>query len=200
MQNSGDVFLDQIRFEPLARSNWGKFVQLFGEKGACDNCWCMYYRLSKADYKEGRHNGGNRDAMKELVMQGRPTGILGLYEEQPIAWCAFAPREDYIKLERSRVHKRIDQLPVWSITCFFVDKSFRHNGISGALLKGVISYAKGKGIKVIEAYPAIPTKEHLPDSSLWVGLYSAFKKAGFEVVDRTSPNRPMVRYYTEKRH
>lgn len=198
MRTSGDVFLDKINFEPLDRSNWGKFVQLFGEKGACGNCWCMYYRLSKADFNKGKANGGNRDAMKELVMQGRPTGILGFYEEQPIAWCAFAPREDYIKLERSRVHKRIDQLPVWSITCFFVDKGFRRHGVSVALLKGVIGYAKGKGIKVIEAYPAIPTKERLPDSFVWVGLYSAFEKAGFEIADRTSLNRPMVRYYTEE--
>ena len=196
MQNPGDVFLDQIRFEPLTRSNWGKFVQLFGEKGACENCWCMYYRLSRADYREGKADGGNREAMKELVMQGRPTGILGFYEEQPIAWCAFSPREDFIRLARSKMHKRIDQLPVWSITCFFVDKSFRRHGVSVALLKGVISHAREKGIKVIEAYPAIPAKEHLPDSSLWAGLHSAFEKAGFEIVDRTSPNRPMVRYYT----
>lgn len=198
MRNPENVFLDQISFEPLSSSNWGAFVQLFGEKGACGNCWCMYYRLSKADYNEGKHNGRNRDALKELVMQGRPTGILGFYEEQPIGWCAFAPREDYIKLERSRVHKRIDQLAVWSITCFFVDKSFRRHGVSVALLKGVISYAREKGIKVIEAYPAIPTKEPLPDSFVWVGLYSAFEKAGFKIVDRTSPNRPMVRCYTEK--
>jgi len=198
MRNPENVFLDQISFEPLSSSNWGAFVQLFGEKGACGNCWCMYYRLSKADYNEGKHNGRNRDAMKELVMQGRPTGILGFYEEQPIGWCAFAPREDYIRLERSRVHKRIDQLAVWSITCFFVDKSFRRHGVSVALLKGVISYAREKGIKVIEAYPAIPTKEPLPDSFVWVGLYSAFEKVGFKIVDRTSPNRPMVRCYTEK--
>ncbi|MEL7588137.1 MAG: GNAT family N-acetyltransferase [Prolixibacteraceae bacterium] len=198
MRNPENVFLDQISFEPLSSSNWGAFVQLFGEKGACGNCWCMYYRLSKADYNEGKHNGRNRDAMKELVMQGRPTGILGFYEEQPIGWCAFAPREDYIRLERSRVHKRIDQLAVWSITCFFVDKSFRRHGVSVALLKGVISYAREKGIKVIEAYPAIPTKEPLPDSFVWVGLYSAFEKVGFKIVDRTSPNRPMVRCYTDK--
>ncbi|MDP4226469.1 MAG: GNAT family N-acetyltransferase [Bacteroidota bacterium] len=190
-------FLDHLTFEPLKKENWAKFVQLFGERGACGNCWCMYYRLKKVDFVEGKTGGGNRDAMQKLVMENKPVGILAFYEEQPIAWCAFAPREDFIKLEHSRVHKRIDNEAVWSIPCFFVDKKFRRQGISVELLKGVIRYAKEKGIKIIEAYPAIPTKESLPDSFAWIGLYKSFERAGFQIVDRTSKNRPMVRYYTD---
>ena len=190
-------FLGQLTFEPLTKANWGKFVQLFGPKGACGNCWCMYYRLKKAEFKEGKVDDGNKEAMKDLVMQNNPTGILGFYEGQPIAWCAFAPREDFIKLENSRVHKRIDDKPVWSIPCFFIDKNFRRFGVSVELLKGVIAYAKEKGIKVIEAYPTIPTTETLPDSFVWVGLYKSFERAGFKIVDRTSKNRPMVRYCTD---
>jgi GNAT superfamily N-acetyltransferase len=196
--NIDNDFLSQLTFEPLNKSNWAKFVRLFGAKGACGNCWCMYYRRSKADFVEGKADDGNKEAMHQLVMAGRPTGILGFYEGQPIAWCAFAPREDFIKLEKSRVHKRIDDQPVWSIPCFFVDKNFRRQGISVALLKGVIRYAKENGIQIIEAYPTIPTTEKLPDSFAWIGLYKSFERAGFEIADRTSKNRPMVRYYTDK--
>ncbi len=117
-----------------------------------------------------------------------------VYEGQAIAWCAFAPREDFIRLERSRVHKRIDQLPVWSIPCFFVHKDFRRQGVTSQLLKGVIQYARQQKIEIIEAYPTIPTKVPLADSFGWIGVYSAFEKAGFKIVDRTSKNRPMVRY------
>jgi hypothetical protein len=85
---------------------------------------------------EEKENDGNKDAMKALVWSGMPTGILGLYNGEPVGWCAFAPREDHIKLENSRVHKRIDNEPVWSITCFFIDKNFRKMGISVAMLKG----------------------------------------------------------------
>jgi len=191
-------FLNELSFEPLNKGNWAKFVQLFGEKGACGNCWCMYYRLSKADFKEGKADGGNKDAMHALVMENKPTGIIGFYEGQPIAWCAFAPREHFMKLEKSRVHKRIDNNPVWSIPCFFIDKNFRHQGITVELLKGVIRYAKEIGIKIIEAYPTIPTTESLSDSFAWIGLYKSFERAGFEIVDRTSKNRPMVRYYLDK--
>ena len=185
---TGSAFLSALSFEPLTKKNWNQFVQLFGERGACGNCWCMYYRLKKAD-------GGNKAAMKNIVWEGRPTGLLALYEGQAIAWCAFAPREDFIKLENSRVHKRIDDKSVWSIPCFFIDKHFRRLGVSVELLKGVAQYAKENGIKIIEAYPTIPTQEKLPDSFAWIGLFKSFERAGFEIVDRTSKNRPMVRYY-----
>jgi len=194
----GTDFLDLLTFEPLTRRNWGKFEALFGSKGACGNCWCMYYRLSKTDFREGKSEDGNKNAMKELVRENKPAGILGIYDGQAIAWCAFAPREDFIKLEKSRVHKRIDDEMVWSIPCFFIDKNFRRNGVSVALLKGVINYAKGLGIRIIEAYPTLPTQEKLPDSFAWIGLYKSFERAGFEIVDRTSRNRPMVRFYTNK--
>jgi len=198
-KNSTDPdFLSQLTFEPLTKKNWYNFVQLFGDKGACGNCWCMYYRLKKSDYLEGKAGDGNKDAMKEIVWNGKPAGILALYEGQAIAWCAFAPREDFIKLANSRVHKRIDNEDVWSVPCFFIDKNFRRNGISVALLKGVINYAKENGIKIIEAYPTIPTQDKLPDSFAWIGLYKSFERAGFEIVDQTSKNRPMVRYYLEK--
>ena len=196
--NLDKEFLSQLTFEPLTKANWAKFVQLFGNKGACENCWCMYYRLSKSDYAEGKTEDSNKEAMQNLVIENKPTGILAFYEGQPIVWCTFAPREDFIKLERSRVHKRIEDLPVWSVSCFFIDKAFRRQGVTVELLKGVISYAKENNISIIEAYQIIPTTESLPDSFAWIGLYKSFERAGFEIVDRTSKNRPMVRYYTNK--
>ena len=188
----------ELTFEPLTKKNWSAFEQLFGVKGACGNCWCMYFRLDKTEFDEGKHDNGNKAAMKQLVYDNKPTGMLGFYMNQPVAWCALAPREDYSKLERSRVHKRIDDLPVWSITCFFIDKQFRRMGISIEMLKAVIEYSRKEKIRVIEAYPAIPTQGKLPDAFAWIGLYRSFEKAGFKIVDQTSKNRPMVRYYTDK--
>lgn len=187
-------FLEKLSFEPLSTANWPKFVALFGERGACGNCWCMYYRRTKAEWMEGKHQDGNKEAMHALVRSGRPTGMLGLYEGRAVAWAAFAPREDFGKLARSRVHKRIDGEAVWSIPCLFVDKDFRRLGVSVALLKGLVRYAGEHGVRVVEAYPTVPTKGVLPDSFVWTGLLSAYLEAGFEVVDTTSVNRPMVRY------
>lgn len=197
-QPPGKTFLHQFTFEPLTKRNWSKLVQLFGEKGACGNCWCMYFRLKKAAFDQGKYGEGNKNALKDLVWSGQPTGLLAICEGRAVAWCAFAPREDFLKLENSRVHKRIDHNAVWSIPCTFIHKDFRRQGVSVMLLKGVINYARQQGIKIIEAYPTIPTQERLPDSFAWIGLYKSFERAGFEIVDRTSKNRPMVRYYTDR--
>jgi hypothetical protein len=200
VNNNADenIFPDELRVEPLSRKTWTDFENLFGERGACGHCWCMSFRLSKKEFEEGKLYDGNKDAMKKLVWEGKPSGLLGFYGKKPIAWCAFAPREYFPKIERSRIHKRIDEQPVWSIPCIFIDRRFRRRQVSQAMLKGVISYAREKQIAVLEAYPAIPTTERLPDAFLWVGLYKSFQRAGFEIADRRSPNRPMVRYYTGK--
>jgi len=195
MNDSDTILQSELTFEPLTKNNWDKFVQLFGMKGACGNCWCMFYRLPPKEFKAGKQNDGNKNAMKEVVWKGKAAGFMAFYNNEPAAWCALAPREDFIKLENSRVHKRIDDKEVWSIPCTFIAKKFRRQGISVALLKGVIDYAKEKGIKIIEAYPTIPTQEKLPDSFAWIGLYKSFEKAGFKIVDQTSKHRPMVRYY-----
>ncbi|MDP4221810.1 MAG: GNAT family N-acetyltransferase [Bacteroidota bacterium] len=187
-----------LRIEPLTRKNWDKFAELFGEKGACGNCWCMYYRLSNGQFKAGKSNDRNKLAMKEIVWNKKPAGLLGFLGEKAVAWCAFAPREDFIRLENSTVHKRIDDKKAWSIPCFFIDKKYRRSGVSFELLKGAIKYAGENDIKILEAYPAIPTKERLPDSFAWIGIYKTFERAGFKIVDRKSRNRPMVRYYLDQ--
>lgn len=192
-----NAFLKQLEFESLSKDNWEKFEELFGEKGACGNCWCMSFRLKKKDFDNGKINDMNKQAMKALVWENKPTGILAMYQNKAIAWSAFAPREDFIKLENSRVHKRIDDEPVWSIPCTFISKEYRRKGLSVALLKGVIEYAEKQHIRTLEAYPTIPTQEKLPDAFAWIGLYRSFERAGFRIVDRTSKNRPMVRFITD---
>jgi GNAT superfamily N-acetyltransferase len=191
-------FFNKLSFEPLSKLNWDKFLKLFGEKGASGNCWCMFYRLSPTEFRAGKKDDGNKNAMKDIVWNNGPSGILAFLEGEAIAWCAFAPREDFIKLEKSKVHKRIDSKKVWSIPCFYIAKGFRKSGITVELLKGIIGYARLNGIDIIEAYPVIPTTEKLPDAFLWGGLYKSFERAGFEIVDSTSKNSPTVRYYVNK--
>jgi GNAT superfamily N-acetyltransferase len=185
-----------LTYEPLSKENWDKFVELFGSRGACGNCWCMTFRLKNADYQAGKINDGNKKRMKKLVWSGKPTGILAFHNDKAIAWIAFSPREDFIKIENSRVHKRIDDKPVWSVPCFFIDKKYRKKGLSEVILKAVIQYAKKKKIKILEAYPTVPTKGLLPDAFVWTGLFKTFEQAGFEVADRKSQNHPMMRFYT----
>src|SRR2546428_10623544 len=80
-----------LTFEPLSPANWNQFEKLFGERGACGGCWCMSFRLKRADFEEGKGQG-NKDAMKKLVFENRTTGLLGFYEGEAIAWLSMSPR------------------------------------------------------------------------------------------------------------
>lgn len=182
----------KLKFEPLTSVNWKQFEDLMGEKGGCGNCWCMYFRLPYKTFQENKPDG-NKRMMKQLVNKGMPQGLIAFMEKKPAGWIAFAPREDYMKLENTRIFKPIDDKPVWSITCFFIKREFRHQGLSGHLIKGAVEFAKRKKIKILEAYPAIPYSQNVPHPFLWVGVLSSFIKNGFKIVKQSSKSRAMVR-------
>ena len=105
-----------MEFHPLTAERWADFEELFGPKGAYGGCWCMWWRLSRREF-EDQQGEGNRRAMKAIVESGHVPGILGYLDGKPVAWCSVSPREQYASLNRSRILKRIDDTPVWSIVC-----------------------------------------------------------------------------------
>jgi GNAT superfamily N-acetyltransferase len=154
----------------------------------------MSWRLKRSEFT--RQKGSkNKVALKKIVESGEVPGILAYLEGKPIAWCSVGPRERFPALERSRVLKRIDDRPVWSMVCLFIAKEFRHKGISVEMLKAVVDFAKKNGAKIVEGYPVEPKKGKWPDAFAWTGVASAFKKAGFKEVHRGSPSRPIMRYF-----
>lgn len=181
-----------IKVRPLTSKNWRDLETLFGPKGACAGCWCMYWRLKRSvwDKQKGEKN---RQALKEIVESGAPAGVLAYEGNKPVGWCAVAPRANFITLENSRVLKPVDDQPVWSVPCFFVAKEHRRSGITAQLLQGAVEYAQKRGAKVVEGYPQDPTTENMADVFAWTGFASAFKKAGFVEVARRSRTRPIMR-------
>lgn len=167
------------------------FVKLFGARGACAGCWCMWWRLPRAQWREQRGDG-NKRAIRAIAKAGPPPGLLAYLEGQPAGWCALAPREDYPGLARSRILKPVDRRLVWSITCFFVARSFRRCGLTVRLLRAAGRFARQNGAHVLEGYPT--DKRRLqPSVFVFTGLASAFRKAGFIEVARRSATRPILR-------
>ncbi|MEZ5173444.1 MAG: GNAT family N-acetyltransferase [Bacteroidia bacterium] len=142
-----------IHLKPLTPENWLDFVELFGERGACGNCWCMSFRLPKKEFDQGKLNGMNKSAMYELVHSAEHTGLLAYLNNEPIAWIALSPRSEFKRLAYSRVHKPIDQSHVWSIPCFFISKPYQKIGLSTHLISLTIKYAEQNNIGILEAYP-----------------------------------------------
>jgi GNAT superfamily N-acetyltransferase len=184
--------LPPLTFRPLDAARWSDLERLFGERGACGGCWCMWWRLPRAEFTRQK-GAGNRQTFRRLVESGEPTGVLAYAGAEPVAWCAIAPRDSYPGLERSRILKPVDDEPVWSVTCLFVLKPYRRRGITVPLLNAAVAYAGAHGARIVEGYPVEPKQANAPDAFVWTGLASAFRHAGFEEVLRRSPTRPIMR-------
>jgi GNAT superfamily N-acetyltransferase len=183
----------KLKFHPLTAERWSDLETLFGARGACGGCWCMAWRLSRAQF-EKQKGPGNKKALKKIVATGPAPGVIAYSGKQPVGWCALAPRESYPALDRSRVLRRLDDLPVWSVSCFFVAKPFRGRGVTVALLEAAVKYALRQGATVIEGYPQDLGQGRLPAPFVWTGLLPAFVEAGFVEVARRSRKRPIVRF------
>ncbi len=181
-----------LSFFPLIPDRWTDFETLFGERGACGGCWCMFWRRSRAEFETGK-GAGNKAAMKALVESGSPPGLLAYLDGVPVGWCSVAPRECFPALARSRVLKAVDDTPVWSVTCLFVRKSNRGQGVSVELLKAAGRYVAERGGTMVEGYPVEPRTPNVPAAFAWTGLASAFLQAGYYEHRRGSPTRPIMR-------
>ncbi len=183
-----------VDIRPLTMERWSDFEALFGSRGACGGCWCMYWRQTRSQFKL-QHGELNRVNMKTLVGSGVIPGLIAYDGQTPLGWCSIAPRPDFTLLAHSRILKPVDDQPVWSVVCFFVERKERRKGLSIALLKTAVEYAYSKGASIVEGYPVDPKSDRTPDIFVYTGLYSAFQQVGFVEVIRRSSTRPLMRYY-----
>jgi GNAT superfamily N-acetyltransferase len=186
--------VSDYQFHPATADRWPHIEELFGERGACGGCWCMAWRKPNAEFQRDK-GAANRESLQTLLNDtAPPPGILAYSDGKAVGWCAVAPRPQYVRLEKSRVLRPLDNAPVWSVSCFFVEKKFRRKGLSVELLKAATQFVKDQGGSILEGYPILPGKGKMPDVFAWTGLLSAFLKAGFQEMPRWSENRPIVRY------
>ena len=189
-----DFSKDDLTIKPVTTAEWPDLQALFSEPGPQNGCWCMYWRVKRADFH--RHYGEeHRRAMEQIIASGRVPGILAYLEGRPVGWCSVAPREEFPVLDHSRTLKRVDDEPVWSIVCFFVGREYRGRGLTGALIEAAVGYARERGARIVEAYPLVPKGGRYPQFEMYTGVISTFERLGFVVAARRSERRPVLRYY-----
>ncbi len=186
-----------LTVEPLTCERLGDFEALFGPRGACGGCWCMWWRLSASEFRRQRGEG-NRKAMRALVAGGEVPGLLAYLDGEPVGWCCVGPRTAFPRLARSRVLAAVDEAPVWSVVCFFVARRARRQGVMGKLLEGAVAHACRAGAQMVEGYPVAPRQRVTADAFAFTGLLGPFLAAGFVEVARRSPTRPIVRRPTAR--
>jgi GNAT superfamily N-acetyltransferase len=151
----------------------------------------MWNRLSNREFEAlGRDE---RRATLKSIVDDRVPGLLAYQDGKPVGWVSLGPREEFGRIQRSRVTKAVDETPVWSIVCFVIDREHRGKGVGSALLGAAVEYARERGAAAVEGYPVEPRQDRMPDIYAWMGLASMFESAGFAEIARRSETRPIYR-------
>ena len=179
-----------LTFSPLTAEQWPALEDLFGPAGASNGCWCMYWRIGPR-YRDRPREDNKRD-LERLARSGPPPGLLAFDGGTAVGWCELAPRADLDWLARGRYFRPVDELPVWSVPCFYVRRTHRRQGVMGVLIGAAVGAAAAAGAPALEAYP-VDTAVPAHTGNLFPGVASAFARHGFRVVARRKPDRPVMR-------
>lgn len=178
----------KFEIKPVTAAHWKDLVELFGPSGAYSDCWCMFPRLSGAEFGAN----GNKAAMQKSVARNQIPGLLAYAAGNPVGWISVGPRPVFGRIERSPLFKPLDEKPVWSVVCFFIHRDFRNQGVGRSLLKAAGDYAREHGAHTLEAYPVDTQGKPENPAAIFYGTQSLFEDAGFKVVARRKERRPMM--------
>ena len=177
---------------PLVPSRWVDLERLLDRPGPHRGCWCLWWRMAHKEF--GATSGEqHRRRMRQIVRAGVRPGLLGYVGDEPVAWVSLGPRTDFAALETSRVFRRVDEKPVWSVVCFVVRRDHRGQGWMRRLLRAAADYAAEHGATLLEGYPVDCEGRRLTGDGGYTGIASTFRAQGFREVARPRPDRPIMR-------
>jgi GNAT superfamily N-acetyltransferase len=177
-----------LEYQPVTPERLPDLARFSERHGKFRYCSCMRWRLKSTDYQRSTKES-RIAALEDLVRQGTPIGVLAYQNGEPVGWCSIAPRETYAALERYRALPRLDDTPVWSVVCFFVDAHVRRHGVTLGLLRAAVAYAQAQGARVVEGYPVAPGA-HL---YTYMGSPATFRQVGFRDVTPDGQARLVMR-------
>jgi GNAT superfamily N-acetyltransferase len=185
------------------RATWSDLQLVFGTRGPASRCWCQRFKLAP---KESFGSVPAEDRAHRLREQtdcdhpgaGRTSGLVGYLDDEAVGWCAVEPRPHYDGLVRvfrvpwlGRDEDRSDE-GVWAVTCLLTRTGFRRQGVSRALARAAVEFARTGGARALEAYPIIKTAGILAEE-LHVGTVATFAGAGLREVARPTLRRVVMR-------
>ena len=175
-------------YHPVTPARLADLARFSAGHGKFRYCSCMRWRLTSSEFK--RSTTEERVAgLAGLACAGVPVGVLAYRDGVPVGWCSIAPRETYAALERYRALPRLDALPVWSVVCFFVDRTERRQGVTLGLLRAAVDYARSQGARVVEGYPVEPGARLYT----YMGSPETFRAAGFHLAGTSAEGRLIMR-------
>jgi GNAT superfamily N-acetyltransferase len=184
----------KLAVRDLTPELWPALVTLFGPRGACGGCWCMYWRLEKGERWEDLKGAPAKRRLKRLVAAGKARGAIAFAGQEPVGWIAYGPRRDFPRLDRARTLACPDAGEVWALPCFYIKPGWRDRGVAAALLAHALKSLRRLGAPVAEGYPVnLKTGQRLPNAFAWTGTRGLFERAGFELAGPGSTSKVRMR-------
>jgi GNAT superfamily N-acetyltransferase len=175
---------------PVTIERWNDMVALFNTSPVTSSCWCTSPRVRAREFSrfgsESRRR--NREAMHGLVTSGTIPGLLAYVDGRPVGWISVGPREQFARLQHSPALRPVDDVPVWSIVCFYTEPTYRRQGITRALIRAAIHHAAAHDAQAVEAYPIAAWDKKVGPGDAYTGTARTFRELGFEEV-RVSTSR-----------
>lgn len=192
-----------ISVVPANEASWDELQAVFGTRGDPSRCQCQWFKARDKDWRSIPVEVRS-ERLREQTGCGDPeaptsSGLVAYLAGEPVGWCAVEPRTAYQRLLRMRVpwtdrSEDKNEDGVWAVTCFVTRAGFRRRGVSRALARAAVDFARGHGARAVEGYPMIiqPGQE-ITWGELYVGSRSIFADAGFAEVSRPTPRRVVMR-------
>jgi GNAT superfamily N-acetyltransferase len=192
----------EIMSVPADEASWEDLQAVLGTRGDPCRCQCQRYKMQPG---ESWASIGAEELAFRLRTQadcghpksGMTSGLVAYLDGEPVGWCAVEPRPAYPRLLRKtrvpwegRAEDKTDD-SVWAVTCFVTRTGFRRRGISRALARAAVEFARQRGARALEGYPTI-TKDVLL-GELHVGTRGIFAAAGFAEVSHPTLRRVVMR-------
>jgi GNAT superfamily N-acetyltransferase len=178
--------------KPLSSDTWPDFARLVEKHhGIFGGCWCIAFHLEPG---EGKRGAAAYRAMKEArVREGRAHAALVFDGADTVGWCQFGPTAELPNIRSKKAYEAgLRELPDWRITCFFIDRERRGEGIAPIALAGAVRYIAELGGGTVEAYPEDYSGERTSSSFLCSGTLGMFEKAGFRKSRKIAMRRWVV--------
>ena len=166
---------------PLDAATWDAFAGLVERNnGVFGGCWCMGYHPddSRTDAAQ------NRAGKQSRVHEGRAHAAL-VFDGRGIAqgWCQYGSPEELPGIKHRREYsKEAPPRPDWRITCFYVDKRHRGQGVARAALEGALDQIAEGGGGLVEAIPEVTAGREAPGRFLFSATVELFEEYGFSRV------------------
>ena len=175
--------MSDYTIKPLGTETWDAFAAL-AEKhnGVWGGCWCTWFhrgvgRDFAADPKGAE---GNRTWKECLVREGRAHAALVCDGDVAVAWCEYGSPEELPHIyHRKEYEAGLDELPMYRLTCLFVDKDYRRKGVAAVAVRGALELIAKAGGGLVEAYPHDTQGQKTSSSFLYNGTRTLFENAGF---------------------